>query len=64
MIPPPQLNVYGAVPPVAVKLIAPFEDPLHAAFVTTVVPETDVAGCVTVAFTVPVHPFASVIVTV
>ena len=44
--------------------MAPLEAPLHATFVTTVVPLTALAGCVTVALTVAVHPLASVMVTV
>ena len=56
--------MYGPVPPVGVKLIAPFVPPKQAIFVTTVVPETAEVGCVTVIpETVPVHPLVSVIVT-
>ena len=63
VIPPPQLKVYGADPPVGVKLIAPVEPPLHAIFVTTVVPEIAV-GWVIVAVAVVKHPRKSVTVTV
>jgi hypothetical protein len=61
---PPQLNVYGPVPPVGVKLIAPVVAPLQAILVTTVVPDIVDAGAVTdIPDTVPVQPLASVIVT-
>ena len=60
MIPPPQLKVYGAVPPVGVKLMAPVEPPLHATFVTTVLPETAVAGWVIVTVLVVVQELESV----
>ena len=64
VIPPPQLKVYGAVPPDGVKFIAPFEPPLQATLVITVVPETTADGCVSVIpLTVPIHPLLSVIVT-
>jgi hypothetical protein len=58
------LKVYPGVPPDGVRLIVPFDPPKQATFVTTVLPDTGVAGCVTVGITVPVHPFASVIITV
>jgi hypothetical protein len=61
VIPLPQLKVYKGVPPDGVKLIVPFDPPKQETLVTTVVPETGEVGCVTVAFTVPVHPFRSVI---
>ena len=62
--PPPQLNVYGPVPPVGVRLIAPVFPPLQATLVTTVVPETTDAGCAIVKLCEAVHPLASVAVTV
>ena len=39
-----QLKVYGPVPPVGVKLIAPVLPPKQATFVTTVVPDTGEVG--------------------
>ena len=63
-MPPLQLKVYGAVPPAGVRFIAPLEPPKQEMFVTTVVPETAVAGWPTVAFTVAAHPLASVMMTV
>ena len=53
--------MYGPVPPVGVKSITPLEPPKQEILVTTVVPESTEAGCVTVTLTVLVHPFASVI---
>ncbi len=38
VIPPPQLYVYGAVPPEGVKLIDPVEVPLHCALITDTEP--------------------------
>ena len=64
MIPPPQLKVYGPVPPVGVRFIAPFVPPKQETLVTVDVPEIVAAGCVTdIPDTVPVQPLASVIIT-
>ena len=64
VIPPPQSNVYGPVPPLGVKSIAPLLPPKHEMFVTTVLPPTGAAGSVTVAVTAAEHAFASVMTTV
>ena len=63
-MPPPQLKVYGAVPPAGVKLIAPLEPPKQDVLNITLVPETAEACWPTVALTVAVHAFASVMMTV
>ena len=63
VMPPPQLKVYGALPPVGVRLIKPFVPPKQAMLVTTVVPDIAEAGWVIVADTTPVQPLASVMVT-
>ena len=61
VIPPPQLKVYGAVPPVGVKLIAPFDPPLQDTLVWAVVAVKTV-GCVMVTLVGDVlQLFASVI---
>ncbi len=44
--------------------MVPLAPPLQATLLTTVVPDTAEAGSVTVADAVPVHPLASVMVTV
>ena len=57
------LYVYGAVPPVAVKLAAPVELPKQRTFVPVILAVSPEAGCVIVTLAVVEHPLASVIVT-
>ena len=56
-------NVYGAVPPAAVKLPVPFVAPLQRRFISPVLPRVSGAGWVRVIFVVAVQPFPSVTVT-
>ena len=58
--PPPQLYVYGDVPPLTVRLIEPFDEPQVAGVVAVVNTRSD--GCVTVALVTVVQPFTSVTV--
>jgi hypothetical protein len=55
--------VYGAVPPVAVKLAAPVELPKQRTFVTVMLAVSAAAGCVIVTLAVVVQLLASVMVT-
>ena len=55
-------NVYGVVPPVALAVAPPSDNPLHVTLESTCVDATNTLGSVTVADDVEVHPFASVIV--
>jgi hypothetical protein len=55
--------VYGAVPPVAVKLAAPVELPKHNTFVCDVLALSAAAGSVIVTEAVVVHKLTSVTVT-
>ena len=61
--PPPQLKVYGALPPVGVRLMDPFVPPKQDTLVVTLLPDTPEVGWVIVAETTPVQPLASVMVT-
>ena len=54
--------MYGVVPPVTVRSIAPFVPPLQFTFVDVAV-AASTAGCVTVRDKVEEHPLASVTVT-
>ncbi|KQR94215.1 hypothetical protein ASG01_15455 [Chryseobacterium sp. Leaf180] len=58
-----QAYVYGDVPPVAVTVAVPVFPPLHATLVWDTVAFNS-EGCATVALTVAVQPFESVMVTV
>ena len=55
--------MYGAVPPLAVKLAAPVELPKQRTFVPEILALKPEAGCVIVTLAVCVQPLASVIVT-
>ena len=57
-------NVYGAVPPVAVRLTDPVLFPKHNTFTCVVLNDNGACGCVIVTVWVVVHPFESVAVTV
>ena len=61
--PLPQLNEYGAVPPVAVRLAAPVELPKQRTFVPDIDAASAAAGCVITTEAVVEQPLASVTVT-